>query len=64
VLTAVAAVASEFLEFASDFSLGTKMNLGVSDTLLDLFFGLLGAVVTVARLSVRRAVAGEVADEA
>ena len=27
--------------------LGTKMNLGVSDTLSDLFFGLLGGVVTV-----------------
>ena len=47
-LTAITAVVWEFLEFASDTVLGTKMNLGVSDTLSDLFFGLLGATVMVA----------------
>jgi len=46
-LTAITAVVWEFLEFASDFALGTKMNLGVSDTLSDLFFGLLGGTVMV-----------------
>ncbi len=44
-LTAITAVVWEFLEFSSDIVLGTKMNLGVSDTLSDLFFGLLGAIV-------------------
>ena len=47
-LTAITAVVWEFLEFASDVALGTKMNLGVSDTLSDLFFGLLGGVVVIA----------------
>lgn len=46
-LTAITAVAWEFLEFSSDIILGTKMNLGVSDTLSDLFFGLLGGIVMV-----------------
>lgn len=46
-LTAITAITWEFLEFISDFTLGTKMNLGVVDTLSDLFFGLLGAVVLV-----------------
>ncbi len=62
-LTAVTAVVWEFLEFSSDFILGTKMNLGVSDTLSDLFFGLLGAVVVAIRLAfpsrVRRGIANE-----
>ncbi len=44
-LTAITAVVWEFLEFSSDTILGTKMNLGVSRTLSDLFFGLLGGVV-------------------
>jgi hypothetical protein len=44
-LTALTAVVWEFLEFSSDIALGTKMNLGVSDTLSDLFFGLLGGAV-------------------
>jgi hypothetical protein len=44
-LTAITAVIWEFLEFSSDIALGTKMNLGVSDTLSDLFFGLLGGIV-------------------
>jgi hypothetical protein len=44
-LTAIIAVVWEFLEYLSDIVLGTKMNLGVSDTLSDLFFGLLGGVV-------------------
>ena len=47
-LTAITAVVWEFLEFSSDIALGTKMNLGVSDTLSDLFFGLLGGLVMVA----------------
>ena len=44
-MTAFVAVVWEFLEYASDILLGTKMNLGVADTLSDLFFGLLGATV-------------------
>ncbi len=47
-LTAITAVVWEFVEFSADVALGTKMNLGVSDTLSDLFFGLLGGVVMVA----------------
>jgi uncharacterized membrane protein YjjP (DUF1212 family) len=47
-LTSITAVVWEFLEFSADAALGTKMNLGVSDTLSDLFFGLLGGVVMVA----------------
>ena len=47
-LTAITAVVWEFLEFSSDSALGTKMNLGVSDTLSDLLFGLLGGVVMAA----------------
>ena len=46
-MTAVVAVVWEFLEYSSDVLLGTKMNLGVADTLSDLFFGLLGATVVV-----------------
>lgn len=47
-LTATTAIVWEFLEFLSDVALGTKMNLGVADTLADLFFGLLGGVVVIA----------------
>jgi hypothetical protein len=47
-LTAITAVVWEFLEYSSDVALGTKMNLGVTDTLSDLFFGLLGGAVMVA----------------
>jgi hypothetical protein len=47
-LTALIAVIWEFLEFASDQLFHTKMNLGVQDTLSDLFFGLLGAVLFIA----------------
>jgi len=43
-LTAFTAIIWEFLEKLSDSVLHTKMNLGVDDTLSDLFFGLLGAV--------------------
>ena len=46
-LTAITAVIWEFLEFLSDALLGTLMNLGVVDTLGDLFFGLLGGVVMI-----------------
>lgn len=47
-LTAITAVVWEFIEFSADIALGTRMNLGVSDTLSDLFFGLLGGVVMIA----------------
>ena len=46
-LTAIAAVIWEFLEFLSDAGFGTLMNLGVADTLVDLFFGLLGGLVMI-----------------
>ncbi len=44
-LTSVTAIVWELLEFASDRLLGTLMNLGVADTLSDLFFGLCGGAV-------------------
>jgi len=44
-LTAFTAILWEFLEFLSDLTLGSKLNLGVTDILSDLFFGLLGAMV-------------------
>ena len=47
-LTAITAALWEFLEFLSDAAFGTKMNLGVSDTLSDQFFGLLGGAVLLA----------------
>lgn len=40
---AVIAIFWEFGEFLSDLWWGSHLNLGVSDTLSDLFFGLLGA---------------------
>ena len=46
-LTACMAVIWEFLEFVSDQFLSSHLNLGVQDTLSDLFFGLAGACVTV-----------------
>lgn len=46
-LAAISAVIWEFLEFSSDALWNTKMNLGVSDTLSDLFFGLLGGIVVI-----------------
>jgi len=52
-LTAVTAVVWEFLEFLSDIIFGTHMNLGVSDILSDLLFGLLGALVVVAAAASR-----------
>ncbi len=52
-LTAFVAVVWEFLEYSSDILLGTKMNLGVADTLSDLFFGLLGAAVVVMVVAVK-----------
>ena len=55
-LTAITAVVWEFLEFSSDIALGTKMNLGVSDTLSDLFFGLFGGLVMVVVGAVARSV--------
>ena len=47
-LTAISAIVWEFFEYLSDHLLGSKVNLGVFDTLSDLFFGLLGAVIIVA----------------
>lgn len=44
-LTAMTAVVWEFLEFTSDMMLGTKLNLGVSDIISDLFFGISGAII-------------------
>jgi len=60
-LTAITAVVWEFLEFFSDVVLGTKVNLGVSDTLSDLFFGLLGGLVIVVVHGLFRADARELA---
>lgn len=63
-LTALTAVCWEFFEYTSDVLLHTQMNLGVSDTLSDLFFGLLGGGVMVAvapyalRLALSRAARG------
>jgi hypothetical protein len=54
-LTAVTAIVWEFLEYASDYFLHTEMNLGVSDTLSDLFFGLGGALVVSALAYLRLA---------
>jgi hypothetical protein len=56
-LTAITAVVWEFLEFSSDIALGSKMNLGVSDTLSDLFFGLLGGTVMLAFAARSRGIA-------
>ncbi len=55
-LTAITAVGWEFFEYSCDVLLGTKMNLGVSDTLSDLFFGLLGGAVMVAFAALRKPV--------
>jgi hypothetical protein len=50
-LVAVAAIVWECLEYLSDLLLGSHLNLGVTDTLSDLLFGLLGALCfVVARL--------------
>ncbi|MRR07162.1 MAG: hypothetical protein EG828_09490 [Deltaproteobacteria bacterium] len=47
-LTAITAVVWEFLEYLSDHLLATHINLGVKDTLCDLFLGLLGSITTIA----------------
>ena len=60
-VTGIAAIWWEFLEFVSDVTLGTKMNLGVTDTLSDLLFGLLGGSGFVALVLWRRpAVAADI----
>lgn len=52
---ACAAIGWEFLEYLSDVFRGTHLNLGVRDTLSDLFFGLLGGAWGVGvRYHVRR----------
>lgn len=50
-LAAITAVIWEFLEYFSDLVWGTKLNLGVADTLADLFFSLLGSIVVLAVLA-------------
>jgi hypothetical protein len=52
-MVGVMAVLWEFSEFLSDKFNGSHLNLGVSDTLSDLFFGLLGACCFVAIRLVR-----------
>lgn len=42
-LAAISAIVWEFVEYLCDLFLGSKISLGVTDTLSDLFFGLLGA---------------------
>jgi hypothetical protein len=44
-LTGAAAVFWEFTEYASDRYLGTTAQLGLADTLKDMFFGIAGGVV-------------------
>ncbi|CAN5236436.1 hypothetical protein BH11PSE11_BH11PSE11_16880 [soil metagenome] len=63
-MTAITAVIWEFLEFLSDVVLGTKMNLGVADTLSDLFFGLLGGVVVVLAVALATHLVSASRDEA
>lgn len=46
-LTSTASIVWEFMEFLVDVNLGTRMNNGVSDTLCDFLFGLLGAIFLV-----------------
>ena len=46
-LTSIAAVIWEFLEYIADLTLGTNWSWGLTDTLTDLFLGLLGAIVFV-----------------
>ena len=58
-LTAMAAAGWEFLEFCSDRLLGTLMNLGVTDTLSDLFFGILGALIAAVVLARVKTVASD-----
>ncbi len=56
-VAAVAAIIWEFLEYLSDLYLKTRLVLGETDTLSDLFFGLLGATAyaTYVYFSERRA---------
>jgi hypothetical protein len=44
-LTAMAAIAWELLEYGSDVWLGTRINLGVTDTLADLTLGVAGGAL-------------------
>ena len=46
-LTSIAAVIWECLEYISDLTLGTNWSWGLTDTLSDLFLGLIGAIVFV-----------------
>ncbi len=47
-LTAITAIVWELFEYLSDISFATLMNLGVADTLSDLFFGLTGGCLAIA----------------
>jgi len=53
-LTAIAAVTWECLEYIADLTLGTNWSWGLTDTLSDLFLGLLGAIVFVVISSLQR----------
>lgn len=46
-MTAITAIAWEFMEFGMDYFLGTRTVLGVQDTLSDLFFGLTGGALSI-----------------
>ena len=46
-LTSIAAVTWECLEYIADLTLGTNWSWGLTDTLSDLFFGLIGATIFV-----------------
>jgi hypothetical protein len=58
-LVAVIAICWEFAEFLSDLFLGSHLNLGVPDTLGDLFFGLVGASCFVILRLVQHGIAAE-----
>ncbi len=47
-LTCTAAVFWEFAEYVTDHTLGTRAQLGLEDTLLDMLFGILGGAAFIA----------------
>jgi len=53
-LTATAAVFWEFAEWAADFVLGKNCQLGLDDTMLDLFLGVSGAFPVAVLAAIRR----------
>lgn len=52
-LTCAAAVFWEFAEWTADHTLGTQCQLGIDDTLGDMFTGVVGGSVILVRLAVR-----------